>query len=96
MLHCANFSPVDVGGFAPNAFGLHDMHGNVSELCYDSYATFSLGTTDPGILQNRLVRRGGSFHNWFGPERGSGMRLPELQYNFIGFRVVLAPDLTIQ
>ena len=61
-----------VGSYLPNACGLYDMHGNVTEWCLDFY-TNNLGTaavTDPrgpviwqpyGTLKYLRMRRGGSY-----------------------------------
>jgi sulfatase modifying factor 1 len=86
-----------VGSFAPNAWGLYDMHGNVFEWCYDrydkKYYKYSLyinpiGPTD--IKFEYRVMRGGS---WVSDPRfrGSASRLsglPERWGNNEGFRCV--------
>jgi len=92
----------EVGSYPANAWGLHDMHGNVWEYCRDWYHARLPGGTDPDLYavkgqQNRdgtysRVRRGGA---WV--EQGwtcrSATRLryePERRSDHIGFRVVLA------
>jgi formylglycine-generating enzyme required for sulfatase activity len=52
-----------------NAWGLHDMHGNVSEWCSDRYAQTRLGGSDPvGPSEGscRVVRGGGWCSDAFG------------------------------
>ena len=82
---------VEVGSFAPNALGLHDMHGNVTEWCEDKPGSYSSAAqTDPGGASSGVnhVRRGGSW--WAGPvccRSARRIRSPG-RYNDGGLRVV--------
>ncbi|MGR3279251.1 SUMF1/EgtB/PvdO family nonheme iron enzyme [Acaryochloris marina NIES-2412] len=60
---------VEVGSFPPNAFGLYDMHGNVSELCQDTFQLYSTAPKDGSARvntesnRNRIVRGGSWVHD---------------------------------
>jgi sulfatase modifying factor 1 len=61
--------PIPVGSFAPNAFGLYDMHGNMLEWCSDWYGEYIIGDTlnpkGPETGGMKVARGGG----WFEPAR---------------------------
>jgi formylglycine-generating enzyme required for sulfatase activity len=75
-----------VGSKEPNAWGLYDMHGNVSEWCQD--------IVDTQLLGERRAYRGGGWdsdkdlcgcdtRNW---------KEPHYHFPTVGFRVVMVPD----
>ncbi len=84
-----------VGSYAPNNWGLYDMHGNAWEWCLDWYQA-DLGTaavTDPvgPASGGARVRRGGSWNNY-----AQGCRSADRDYyppsytgayGFLGFRL---------
>jgi formylglycine-generating enzyme required for sulfatase activity len=57
----------EVGSFAANSWGLHDMHGNVWEWCWDWYGDYASGNqTDPmgaSSGSDRVFRGGSWSHN---------------------------------
>lgn len=58
--------PTPVGSFPPNAWGLHDMHGNVAEWCGDYFEPYrdALRIDPIGRGDGRQrVRRGGAFND---------------------------------
>jgi formylglycine-generating enzyme required for sulfatase activity len=92
----------DVASFLANAWGLHDLHGNVWEWCEDHWHgsyDFAPGDDQPWLIpaagaeETRLLRGG----SWVSGPRDcrSAYRSrnePGDAYNLVGFRVVCLPQ----
>ena len=92
-----------VGSYQANAWGLHDMHGNIYEWCRDWYHARLPGGTDPDLHDAKdtaqrsehgdvsRVRRGGCWCD-DGWALRTAFRLrfePDRRYDHIGFRVAV-------
>ena len=81
------------GSYAPNAFGLHDLHGNVAEWTRSRYQPYPFaddGRNDPAAPGERVVR-GGSW--WNRPFQSTSSHRAVFQdyqpVMWVGFRVIV-------
>ncbi|MEK6238901.1 MAG: formylglycine-generating enzyme family protein [Planctomycetales bacterium] len=84
--------PTEVGSYPPNAFGVHDVHGNVDEWCADWHQGYTVeAVVDPTGPRSASYRvfRGGSWSHTpkFSRSAIRNFNQPKFQQNTLGFRV---------
>lgn len=87
------FHTAPVGSFLPNAWGLHDMHGNVWEWCWDWWAPYAdAALVDPQGPSggSHKAERGGCWETGPGMCRAAYRHNvePDQKRSYLGFRIV--------
>lgn len=83
-----------VGSFPANAFGVHDVHGNVAEWVQDCHAPYDPAKRDVAAVETRNCgfrgHRGGdvSLDAWNLMSASRQQALPSIRSRSLGFRVV--------
>jgi formylglycine-generating enzyme required for sulfatase activity len=81
-----------IGSFAANAFGLHDVHGNVWEWCFDTYDSYRYAVDEgdgrrlvpQGQANSKRICRGASYH-----ELADMLRASLRNGNVTGFQAII-------
>lgn len=95
------YGTITVGSYAPNAYGLYDMHGNVREWTLDAFRSRLPGEAlvdpvphDGGFGGSRIAIRGGGWEDNAARVRSAAREQAraDTTSHSLGFRVVLAPE----